>query len=399
MTMPQLSERSVRIAVLGFSVVGLIALTLIASLTEVDEIGISELNEHLGERVRIKGTMIGNSHSGSDSAWIMLREENESLEVFIERGDGNILPGSIVTADGEVVTIDGEPTLSVQNEERLVVENGEGIRPVEEGIIPGKVHFVIGIVRACSYEGWDQQEITISPINDHPSLPNSLVIHVLRFEEEFRTGDLLNLTAFFIDNSNGISYGEQNIRLLSRAEPRTVSLLRLVEEMRDDPSSAPYEPLTLDGYLKYTPLGRSIYISDLIEGGDISIKAKLPTPLDGAEKGDLVRLYNCSMAWDAESMRFELASEEAAILESYGPWKLNLENLKNGLIEFEGVLVELVGTVIEEGTSQVLISGGVSVKLCNWMGDLNGDDTVVVGRVMFDSITNSLYIETGVEIS
>jgi hypothetical protein len=399
MAMPQLSERSVRIAVLGFSVVGLIVLTLIASLTEVAEIGISEVDDHVGERVRITGTLIGNSHSGSDSAWIMLREENDTLEVFIERGDGDIQPGSLVTAEGEVVSIDGEPTLSVQNEERLVIEDGEGTRSLEEGIMPGKVHFVIGIVRACSYKGWDQQEITLSPISDHPSLPNYLVIDIMRFEEEFRTGDLLNLTVFFIDGSSGISYGEQNIRLLTRAEPRTVSLLRLVEEMRDDPSSAPYEPLTLDGYLKYTPLGKSIYISDLIEGGDVSIKAKLPLPLDGAEKGDLVRLYNCSLAWNVESMRFELVPEKAGILESYGPWKLNLENLERGLIEFEGVLVELAGTVIEEGGLLILISGGVSVPLRNWMGDINREGTTVAGRVMFDPLTNSLYIETGVELS
>ncbi len=398
MTLPQVSERSVRIAVLGFSVIGLIALGVIASLTEIEEVHLWEAEDHVGERVRVKGTLIGSYPSGSDSAWILLREGNSTLEVFIERGDGDIDPGSIVKAEGEVVTMDGYPTLTIQNEERLEIKGNGSLKPYSDSIGPNEVHFLTGLVKNSRYIGWDRQEVIISPILGSNTDPGLVRIDMMRIDLDLRTGDLVNITAYFFDRTNGFSYGNRDVEVLSRAEPRTITLLRLVEEMRDDPSYAPYEPVTLDAYIRYTPLGKSIYIADLVEGGDISIKARLKVPLDGAEKGDLVRLFNCSLSWDVDSMRFELWPEDAQIIETYGTWKLNLERLEYGLTEFEGALVELTGTVSEDDGHHYLVDGESSVQIAHWAGDMNSVETTVIGRVMFNSVTNIMYIETEVDL-
>lgn len=392
MTTLQLSERSVRIAVLSFSVVGLVVLSVIASLTEFEMIHLWESEDHVGERVKVSGLVVGTSPSSSNSAWLLLLEENTTMEVYIERGDGNIPPGSTLTGEGEILSIDGEPILSVQNEEQLEVNEGGTPRPIEEGIIPGEIHFLIGMVRSSRYLGWDEQELIVIPIGTEIDSP-TYIIRLMRFPEKLRSGDIVNMTAIFTDEISAMSYGERSLVLLSRAEPRTMSLIRLVEEMRNDPGHPLTDPVTIDGYIKYPPYGRSLYISDLVEGGDISVRVNLPQPLVGAEKGDLVRFYNCSLLWNAEGMKFELNPDSSMMIERYGPWKLNLEMLESGLMEFEGCLVELKGTVVEAEDHHILISGERSVRIMKWTGPVDQHDLTVIGRVLFDEMRNVLYLE------
>jgi hypothetical protein len=394
MTTLQLSERAIRVAVLGFSVVGLIALSIIATLTAVEDIHIWEAEDHVGDRVRIDGTFIGSCPPEQGSLWAMIMEANETLEIFIERGDGGIVPGSRITVEGEVVTIDGAPTLTVQNQERVIIESEGYPETLNKGIEPGNFYHVLGSVRSSRYLGWEHQQVLIDPIAEgHPDT-NMLVMDLINVKENLRTGDLVNITAYFSDHVTAFTYGDLNVKLLSRAEPRTLSLLRLVEDIREDPSSIPLEPITVDGYLRYPARGSSIYISDLVEGGDISIRATLPERMDELEKGDLVRLVNCSISWDVESMRFVLEPEYASLIERFGPWSLNLEHLEYGLTEFEGAVVEVRGIVVDSGDHVELIDGERRVRVLNWNGAMDEYDTVVTGRVVYDPITNSMHIDT-----
>jgi hypothetical protein len=396
MTIPQLSERTVRIIVLSFSLIGLLVLSIIASLTEFDMIHLWESEEHIGERVKVSGTVVGTSPSTSNSAWLLLFEENSTIEVHIERGSGDIRPGSIMTGEGEIISINGDPILSVQNEDHLDIIGGDSPRTIENGIITGEMYFLMGLVRSSRYIGWDEQELIVYPIQDDMDAP-TFIIRLMRFPEKLRSGDMINITALFTDEKKAMAYGERSLTLLSRAEPRTISLLRLVEEMSNDPGFGLNDPITIDGYLRYPPYGKSIYISELVEGGEISIKVNLPEPLVGVEKGDLVRLYNCSMLWNAEGLKFEIHPESGMIIERYGPWKLNLEMLEGGLIEFEGCLVEISGTIISEGIYHLLIDGERSIELRNWTGTVDQHDLLVIGRVLFDEMKNSLYIEAEVD--
>jgi hypothetical protein len=396
MTIPQLSERSVRIAVLGFSLIGLIILSVIASLTEYDTIHIRETEEHIGERVKLSGMVVGTSPSSSDTAWLMLMEDNDTMEVYIERGKGDIPPGSKVTCEGEIITIDGEPVLSVQNEEHLDIRKGESQRSIEDGILPGAIHHFIGVVRSSRYIGWNEQELVLTSVpSDNEGA--TFIIRLVRYSERLRSGDTVNISALFTDKKSGLTFGERSLVILSRAEPRTITLLRLVEELRNDPGIGSSDPVTIDGYMRYPSSGRSLYISDQIEGGDISIKVTLQEPLEGGEKGDLVRLYNCSLIWEAEDMRFELQPESGMIMERYGPWKLNLEMLENGLMEFEGSLVEIEGTMVEDGPVLRLVDGDRSVEIKCWNGSIDEAEQRVVGRVLFDEVKNTLYIEAEVD--
>jgi hypothetical protein len=397
MNIPQLSERTVKIIVLSFSIFGLLILSIISSLTEFDMIHLWESEEHIGERVKVSGMIIGTSPSSADSSWLLIMEDNSTIEVYIERGDGDIRPGSLMTGEGEISSMEGETILSVQNEDRLDITKGDPPRPIEEGVIPGKIHYLNGMVRSSRYLGWDEQELMISPIAQGMD-STSVIIRLMMFPDKLRSGDIVNITALFTDENDGMAYGERSIALLSRGEPRTLGLLRLVEEMRNDPDYGLTDTITVDGYLKYPPYGKSIYISDMVEGGDISMKVNLPEPLEGVERGDLVRIYNCSMLWNAEGMKFELQPESSMIIERYGPWKLNLEMIEGGLMEFEGCLVELTGMVIQEGGSHLLVCGERSIGLKNWIGPVDRYDIQVIGRVLFDELNNGLYIETEGEI-
>jgi len=187
--------------------------------------------------------------------------------------------------------------------------------------------------------------------------------------------------------------------IIARAEPVTTGLLRLVEDLRISPSSAPCQPFTLDGYLRYPGGGRTLYISEMAEGGEISIRCRLPSARVGLEKGDLVRLFNCSFSWDSEGMRFELAVEDLLVLEKYGPWRLNLGSMPQGLLDYLDCRVEISGTVHEIQGSAFIIDGGVSLELMNYTGPLGRSDTEVYGTLLFNEERNTVYLRTEAELT
>ena len=224
MNTPQLSERSVRIAVLSFSLIGLVVLSIIASLAEFDSIHLWESEDHIGERVKVSGIVVGTSPSSSNSAWLLLMEGNSTIEVYIERGNGDIRPGSKLTGEGEIISIDVEPVLSVQNEDNLEIDERGLPRSVKEGVIPGEIHYMLAVVRSARYLGWDDQELTVSPIGTEVD-GSRYIVKLMMFSDKLRSGDIVNLTALFTGDQEALSYGERSLVLLTRAEPRTVSLL------------------------------------------------------------------------------------------------------------------------------------------------------------------------------
>ncbi|MGA1819681.1 MAG: hypothetical protein ACMUHU_01595 [Thermoplasmatota archaeon] len=394
MALTLLSEKAVRIAVLAFSISGLVILSIIAGLTEVERIHLWEVGEHEGERVKVEGVVVGTTPSRSGSAWVFLMEDNTTMRIFVENGKGDLDPGALVEIDGEVTVIDGDPAITVQNDDDILTKKKTEAGPYEGGAVRGDVLYVPGIVRSCSLIGFDEVELTLMPLYGTEAEVLPLLIDLLEPGTDLRPGDLINITALFMDDRCALAFGERCFEIIARAETRTTSLLRLVEDMRISPSGASYAPFTLDGYLRYPGGGRTLYISEMAEGGEISIRCRLPTARADLEKGDLVRLFNCSLSWDSEGMRFELAAEDLMVLEKHGPWRLNLGSMPGGLLDYLDCRVDVSGTAEETLGSIYLTDGGCSLELMNYTGPLGRSDTEVSGILLFDAERNTIYLRT-----
>ena len=107
----QLSGFTVKAIVVGFSVFGIVVLFLIGYLSEVPRVGLSDLDEHVGEVVKARGTVLGTVHYSSGASKIMIIDGNKTAEVYVETaGDdmdiGIIFPQQFVS-----------PTVNVDREQ------------------------------------------------------------------------------------------------------------------------------------------------------------------------------------------------------------------------------------------------------------------------------------------
>ncbi|MBN1538702.1 MAG: hypothetical protein JW939_01050 [Candidatus Thermoplasmatota archaeon] len=394
MTLPKLSEQTVRVVVVVFSLVGMAVLGIIAAVTEVERIRVAEAADHSGERVEVVGSVIGSATSASGSSWVLIMEENVTMEVFIENGRPDIEPGTLISVEGEITMIGGDPVLTVQKVEDIRVEERSTVQMYEGNAVPGIPYCLKVMVRSSTHTGWIDQEVVAIPLggNGLEELPVFLTVN--RLDMDLRPGDILNLTAVFTGPSSGMVYGDLNCELLARAEVLTTSLLWLVNEMRSSPSSAPIDPITLEGYIKYPPGGKTVYISEMVEGGEISVRVRLPQERSDISMGDLVRLFNCSFSWDVEGMRMELIAEESEILDVHGPWRLNLGSMEWGLLDFVDCRVVISGAVEVAGNSTRIVQDGVSLEVRNYTGPIGYGDTKVTGKLLYDEVMNTLYLES-----
>jgi len=394
MVFPKIGERAVKGIVIGFSLLGLLVLGAISIMTEVRTIDIQDASDHIGERVEVSGTVLGAERIPSGANSLMLIETNHTLEVYIERSNRQYDPGTRVIVSGELVSLDGEPTLTVQTDRSVAVESRvEAFMDPYEAGIGDPVLFECG-VRSLSRTGWDSMEITADPlIKSDMENGGSVLIKAGGVTEQFGTGDILLVSGLKTEERGFRTHGSSSIEILSRTESRTVSLLRFLDDVRFSPDGAPLGPVTLEGYLRYEPSGKSIYIGDAPEGSTVSIKARLPEADPCLHRGDLVLLENCSMVWEGEGLRFHLEPENYQLLEAHGPWILNLDSLEGGVNEYLGSHVVLSGEIEQDQDRVTLVDGRASIELKNCTSVSAGMEASVRGKVSLDTLLNLLYIE------
>ncbi|MBN1390711.1 MAG: hypothetical protein JXA22_08735 [Candidatus Thermoplasmatota archaeon] len=394
MALPKLSERWVRIIVVIFSLAGMIALGIIAAVTEVERIHLWEAVDHSGERVEVEGRVIGIASSASGSSWCLVMEENTTMEIFIENGRPDLEPGTLISIEGEITMIGGDPVLTAQKAEDFQIEESSSVQKFEGDTVWGKTNYLTAVVQSSVHIGWMDQEVVIIPLGEGGSTERPVVLAMNRIDYDPRPGDILNVTAFFTGPRSAITYGDRSFDLLSRAETLTTSLLWLVNEMEASPSAAPLQPVTLEGYIRYPPGGNTLYISEMVEGGDISVRVRLPQSRPDLYRGDLVRLFNCSFSWDVKGMRLELVAENLEILDVHGPWRLNLGSMEWGLLDFVDCRVVVSGTVEVFVNTTRIMQDGVSLEIRNYTGPMGYCDTEVTGKLLYDQVLNTLFLES-----
>ncbi|MGA1866874.1 MAG: hypothetical protein ACMUFK_05340, partial [Thermoplasmatota archaeon] len=295
---------------------------------------------------------------------------------------------------GEITLIGGDPVLTAQNAEDVRVEERSTVQMFDGDAVAGEPYWLKVMVRSSIHTGWMDQEVVVVPLGGNDLEDPPVLLTINRLDLDLRPGDILNLTAYFTGPRSGMVYGDLSCSLIARAETLTTSLLWIVNEMRSSPSSAPLKPITLEGYIRYPPGGKTIYISEMVEGGEISIRVRLPQTRSDIAMGDLVRVFNCSFSWDVEGMRFELVAEYLEILDVHGPWKLNLRSMEWGLLDFVDCRVLISGVVEVAGNATRIVQDGISLDIRNYTGKVGYGDAEITGILLYDKVLNTLYLES-----
>ncbi len=389
----QLSGSAVRAFVICFSIVGILILVLIGYLSEVEEVGLSDLEGHVGEVVRSRGVVLGTVHYGSGASKLLIFDCNDTVEVYIETSRKDFKPGSRIMVRGEVYLGDERPGITAANDRSIeVLRNGE-TGELDRWSEPWDVCSVRGTVVSSDRVGWDDHDLVILYFSGDIQIRIGVLL--LECEEGPGPGDLINVTGVLGTEGDLLCFGPGSLQILNRAVPRSLSLRQLIQEM--ELGVASLEPRTLEGYLRYEPAGRSFYIGEEPSGSSIGVRVKVPEPIEFIHKGDLVELVNCSIAWDPQSLRYHLSPELVRLLEPYGTWAINLESLDYGVGEFEGCRVLVKGILETVNGTAVLLDGERSLIVVGIDEGEIGKEVELEGMIVFDAFDNRyrLIVEEG----
>ena len=380
----QLSGSAARAFVIVFSIVGITVLALIGYLSEVEEVGLSDLEDHAGEVVMTRGVVLGTVHYGSGASKLLIFDRNDTAEVYIETSGKEFRPGSRIVVRGEVYLGDERPGITSANDRSIdVLRSGEA-GELGEWSEPFDVCSVRGTVVSSDRVGWDDHYLVVQFFRgDAQERVEALL---LECEEGPGPGDLINVTGVLGTEGGLLCFGPGSLEILNRAVPSCISLRQLVQEM--ELGVASLEPRTLEGYLRYEPSGRSFYIGEEPSGSLINVKVKVPEPIEFIHKGDLVELVNCSVSWDPDSLRYHLFPELVKLLEPYGTWAINLGSLDYGVGEFEGCLVVVKGVLETVNGTLVLVDGERSLIVVGMDEGETGKEVELPGTIVFDTFDN-----------
>lgn len=384
-----LDEKRIRIIVITFSVLGLAVLALISSLSGTQRVGISDLGSHIGETVEVQGTVVGTSAQKGGFAQLLVHDEGALLEVSVERSSRRLDPGYLVIIKGEPFEKGDGIYISVSTERSVRVLKGQ--EPLEyTGITQGEICRVNGTVISMNRQGYSSLNLTIERFGSE-GIRERIWVLVMNTEGEFGIGDGIEAIGLHDRSGGMISYGSGSVRTTFKAVPVATSLNEL---MGFEPGHVSRDPLVIEGYLRYTPTGRTMYIGESSEGARVSIKAIMQERVSNVSRGDLIRLINCSLEWDPSGMRYNLLPSSLQLIKAHGPWMLRLSSLPYGIGEYEGCTVIVEAQLIRTVDMDLLIDENSTIEV---RGASEGN-IEHRGIVKFDVDKNAYYIEAGSEI-
>ncbi len=387
----QLSGSAVRAFVIVFSIVGIMILVLIGHLSEVEEVGLSDLDSHTGEVVETRGVVLGAVHYGSGASKLLIFNGNDSAEVYIETSREEYGPGSRIKVRGEVYLGDATAGITAANDRSIELLSSGEIGELDGWSEAWDVCCVRGTVVSSDRVGWDGHDLVISYFGEEGERRIGALL--LECEEGPGLGDLINVTGVLKVEGDMLCYGPGSLQILNRAVPRSMRLRQLIQEMELGVVS--HDPMTLEGYLRYEPTGRSFYIGEEPSGSSISVKVKVVEPIEFIHKGDLVELVNCSMIWDPESLRYHLSPEFVRLLEPYGTWSINLGSLDYGVGEFEGCRALVKGILETVNGTAVILDGERSLIVVGIDEGEIGKEVELEGTIVFDAFDNRYRMMVG----
>ncbi|MGA1822612.1 MAG: hypothetical protein ACMUIG_08790 [Thermoplasmatota archaeon] len=385
-----IKESAVRAIVLSFSILGLGLLVLISLISDVEEVAIADLADHLGEEIECRGTVVGARHIDTGSANILVMQGNSTLEVYIERSDRMLRPGHTVRIRGEPFKVGDDIRITVQSDRSIRIVSSEDPPVLERDSEPNRIYSAQGTLITC--RSWGENGFSGSLFVE--CVEERLLIDIDARDVDLipRSGDLVNITGAKMENGGMILFGD-SIEILSSPGVRAAYLMEIVRNLETDPGNIPLGQVTFQCYPRYEPSGRTLFIGEEPDGSRLSIRINTEHEVEGIHKGDLIEVVNATFSWNPESVRYEIETSVIRVLMPHGLWIINLASLEWGIGEYEGCRVRLEGSLTQVFDSYHLHKEGKSIEVRNVGEDILENEGWLEGIVIFDPDANVYYLD------
>lgn len=389
-----LRESAVKAIVLSFSIAGVSLLAVISLISDVDRVAISDLADHIGEEIECDGVVVGARHMDTGSASLQVLGDNCTIEVYIERSDRVLKPGYSIRIRGEPFKIGDKVRITVQSDRSVRILDRSDPLPLEMNSEPNHVYSVHGTMITSRSWGNDGFSGTIYLEGDG-SGPFLIDIDGRETDVIPGSGDLINATGALMETGDLILFGD-NVQVLSSPGVRAAYLLELIQDLESDPGNIPLGRVSFQCYPRYEPAGRSLYIGEEPDGSRLSVRVNTEYQIEGIHKGDLIEIVNGSFSWNPKSVRYEIEAPIISVIMPHGPWMINLASLEWGVSEYEGCSVRIEGSLNTDQDRYFLEDGGKTIEVRNLEEGSTISDGWLEGVVIFDSGTNSFYLDAAV---
>lgn len=345
-------ERLFTSLVVLFAVLGTALLLYLSGRTTAPEASLGELSSFEGEQVVVEGTVIG-----VESEVIYLYGDSTVAKVYLNEG---VTVGVLdrVRLRAQVIYSGEMPALEMVSS-RSFVKMGEDtaaeltlpLSGEEEGLVR-----VEGVARAVAHHG----ALTRGYIMPTSS-PGEVYTAGVPFiwygsEKDLKEGSIVKALGVLTRGELKL-YGGESVVVEGRLLEAELTIGELMRRASSGDSDVLFRPLNLRGYVLYEPLGETVYLTESLPEGFLSLRCNLNTTLP-IHKGDFVEVRNATLTLDEETLRYTLLSDEVEVLLSHGPWNVTVEGLASDPLSFLGARVVVEGTAEVEGEGTYLVGEG-----------------------------------------
>ena len=370
-------ERLFTSLVIVFALLGTALLIYLSGRAKAPEASLGDLSSFEGEQVVVEGTVVG-----AESDVLYLYGDSTVAKVYLnERVHVSLLDRVRLRVQ---VIYSGEMPVLEMLSSRSFVKRGEDtaaeltlpLSGEEEGLVS-----VEGVARAVAGEGALKKGY-IMPT----SAPEGVYTAGVPFSwygagEDLKEGSIVKALGVLTRGELNI-YGEESLKVEGRLLEMELTLGELMRRASSGDSEVLFRPLNLRGYVLYEPRGDSVYLTESLPQGALSLKCILNSTLH-LHKGDFVEVRNATLTLEKDTLRYILLSDEVKVLLPHGPWNVTVEGLTSAPFSFLGARVVVEGVARAEGDTVFLVGGGGG-KIWIVGGDLkDGSSYRVEGTVIY----------------
>lgn len=377
-----------------FSVLGILLLYGLSFLSRPGEIPLSELSEHEGETVVIRGVVCRYYTTGRDETVIKICGEGVIVTAVIEIGDCSVELGDIIQLTGKVVRMSGEAQLQVARS-TFVKSKGsatEELVPLHN-VAAMEGEYVQTRAVVSDIERRDTS-MELSIFDPGSGAENTLVVY--ERDMNVSIGAEINFSAYVDAGKNGItlrSFMGEAVAVEGFWESKELGIRRLFESISTNRREFMYFPVNVTGYVLYqpNPIFSGFTISDRTALGGRYIKVNLEygTDIGMLDRGDLVKVRG-KLTEDEKNMGLELSALFFEVLEEAQEENVSVEELIDTPFLYENANIRLTGSVCRSDTEGVL-KGNNNYTLPGycWM-DAEGNETLPLAILEKDSAAISI---------
>ncbi len=341
-----------------FSIAGIVLLYVLSLFARPGEIPLSEVGEHDGETVVVRGVVAQYYDTGRDETVIKICGGGEIVSVVVETGTIGVALGDVLQVTGKVVRISKDYQLQVARA-TLIKKVGS----IRGNMIP------LASLESVSGE-YIHTEAVVSDIENRdtyrkltvfdPQSRLELCLYLYDTDSDISIGSELNLTAYVDSTDDGIvlrSYMSEAVAVEGMWESRELGIRRLFESISSNRREFMYFPVNVTGYVLFqpNPLFSSLTISDRTGSGGRVLKVNLAygTDIGSIDRRDLIMVRG-KLRESEFDMGLEMEADHYEILEAAPLENVTTEELYAVAYLYENAVINLEGSVHYSGIHRTI---------------------------------------------